>query len=154
MKLLNYKWIIILLCIPMLSSCWEELPSYEDAEITKVGFYHRFLGPDKDPVTNEPIVIEKELSCSSDINSGSAKVDVDITIPEANGNFTESERNKVSINKLWGYVNISTAAKIEPIEGAPKLGTPGDWSVPRKYKVTAADGTEKIWTITVKSLSK
>lgn len=154
MKLLNIKWILILLCIPFMTACWEELPVYEDAEITKVGFYYRFVGPDDDQVTGEPIVVEKELSCSYNINSKEAKVDVDITVPDANGDFTESERNNVSVTKLWGYVNVSTAAKVEPIEGSPKLGTPGDWSSPRQYKVIAANGDAKIWTITVKSFSK
>lgn len=154
MKLLYIKWILILLCIPFMTACWENLPVYEGAEITKVGFYHRFAGSEIDPVTNEPIVVEKELSCSYDINSETATIDVDIIVPEANGSFTESERNNVSVAKLWGYVNVSTAARVEPIDGSPKLGTPGDWSSPRKYKVIAANGDTKIWTITVNSLNK
>lgn len=154
MKLLNIKWVLILLCIPFMTACWEDLPAYEDAEITKVGFYYRFAGPETDPVTDEPIIVEKELSCSYNINSEAATVDIDVTVPEANGSFTETERNNVSITKLWGYVNVSTAAKVEPVDGSPKLGTPGDWSSPRKYKVIAANGNTKVWTITVKSLNK
>lgn len=154
MKLLNIRWILILLCMPFMVACWEDLPVYEDAEITKVGFYYRFAGPDKDQITGVPVMVEKELSCSYDINSEAATVDVDITVPKANGSFTETERNNVSVTKLWGYVNVSTAAKVEPVESSPKLGTPGDWSSPRKYKVIAANGDAKIWTITVKSLNK
>ena len=44
-------------------------------------------------------------------------------------------------------VTISTAATIKPINGAPKLGVPGDWTKDNQYEVTAADGTKKTWTI-------
>ena len=46
-------------------------------------------------------------------------------------------------------VTISTAATIKPINGAPKLGVPGDWTKDNQYEVTAADGTKKVWTIVV-----
>lgn len=154
MNILKSKWLILLLCLPLMTSCWKELPAYEDAEITKVGFYHRFPGPDKDPVTGEQIVVEKELNCTYDIDTESATVQVDVVVPSANGSFTEQERNKVSQSKLWGYVNVSTAAMVTPIEDSPKLGTPGDWTKPRKYQVTAANGNTKIWTIIVRSFTK
>ncbi len=148
------KWLMLLLCLPFISSCLEDLPAYSDAEITKVGFYHRFAGPDKDVITGENITVEKELSCQYDINSDAATVDVKVAVPAASGKFTEDERSKVSQNKLWGYFNVSTAAKVTPIEGAPTLGSPGDWSTPRKYKIMAADGTEKIWTVTITEFTK
>ena len=51
-------------------------------------------------------------------------------------------------------VTISTAATIKPINGAPKLGVPGDWSKDNQYEVTAADGTKKTWTIVVEDYYK
>ena len=44
-------------------------------------------------------------------------------------------------------MDLSTAARITPLNGAPKLGNPGDFSAKEfKYQVTAADGTKKEWT--------
>lgn len=50
--------------------------------------------------------------------------------------------------------SISTAARLTPLDGAPKLGVPGDWSKPNKYLVTAASGAQKEWTIEVIKLNK
>ena len=48
---------------------------------------------------------------------------------------------KDGLSCLWVYVSISDAATISPLNGAPKLGTPGDYSTDRTYRVTAADGS-------------
>ncbi|HHJ09697.1 MAG TPA: hypothetical protein ENK25_02245 [Bacteroidetes bacterium] len=47
------------------------------------------------------------------------------------------------------YINVSMekGCKIEPLEGAPPCGTFGDYSTPRKYKVTAPSGRSATWTI-------
>ncbi|WP_455674717.1 DUF5018-related domain-containing protein [Phocaeicola sp.] len=153
-KLLNMKWLVLLLCLPFITSCNEDLPAYENAEITKVGFYHRYVGSDKDAITGEGIVVAKELGCSYDINSEAATVECIVTVPDADNKFTESERGKVSQNKLWGYFNVSTAAHVTPIEGAPTLGTPGDWTHENKYIITAANGTKKTWTVRIKELKR
>ncbi|UVR30396.1 hypothetical protein NXW46_03230 [Bacteroides fragilis] len=63
-KLSDTKWfmLLLLMCVPIISSCSkEDLPAYEEAEITKVGAYHRFYSGDKDAITGENIVAEKEL---------------------------------------------------------------------------------------------
>ena len=49
------------------------------------------------------------------------------------------------------YVTISTAATMKPINGAPELGVPADWTADHQYEVTAADGTKKTWTIVVEA---
>ena len=141
-KLSDTKWLMLLLmCMPLIASCSkEDLPAYEEAEITKVGAYHRFYSGDKDALTGENIVAEKELDRTNDIDSD-------------NGIATEAERAKVSLNNLVVYVNISTAARVTPLDGSPKFGVPADWTQEHKYSVMAADGTKKIWTIKV-SLNK
>lgn len=149
LKLMHTKWLVLLLFLPLMTSCWEDLPSYEGTKITKVGFYHRFAGPNKDQITGEAIAVEKELSCKYDINEESAVVNVTVTVPQANGDFTEAERAKVSQSNLWGYANLETAARIFPIEGSAKLGTPDDWTKEHKFRVEAANGNSKIWTIKI-----
>lgn len=61
---------------------------------------------------------------------------------------------QATLDNVVVIFQLSTAARCEPIEGAPALGVPGDWTKPNKYKVTAADGTTKIWTVTINSLTK
>ena len=155
MKISFIKLLMLVVCFPVFfSSCWEDLPVYEDAEITKVGFYHRFAGSGTDVVTGEPIMVETELTCQYEIDSEAATVYVDVTVPSANGDFAEAERNNVKLENLWGYFNVSTAAKVTPINGSPTLGTPGDWSEPHEYEIMAASGFKKTWTVTVRSFSK
>ena len=71
-KLSDTKWfmLLLLMCVPIISSCSkEDLPAYEEAEITKVGAYHRFYSGDKDAITGENIVAEKELDRTNNIDS-------------------------------------------------------------------------------------
>ena len=43
--------------------------------------------------------------------------------------------------------NLRAGCKIEPLEGAPKFGVYGDFSIPRKYRVIAPTGKSADWTI-------
>lgn len=156
MRTIEIKWLLMLLCIPfIITSCdWAELPEYEEAEISAVQFYYRWAGDSKDPITGEPIMEEQRLNTTNKVNSEAGIIDVSVSVPAANGDFTEAIRNEITVNKLWGQVTISTAARIFPIEGSPILGTPGDWSKENKYEVMAGDGTIKKWVIRIIHLEK
>ncbi len=156
MILKNIKWLLCLLILPVLASCsWEDLPAYEDAEITGVQFYYRWASTtDKDPITNEPMVREQRLNNSTSINSEAGTVSVAISLPATNATFTEEVRNSVTLSNLVGQVSLSTAARIAPADGKKVLGVPDDWSSPHTFIVTAADGSTKKWTITVTGISK
>ncbi|TWJ17916.1 hypothetical protein JN06_00491 [Bacteroides zoogleoformans] len=155
MKLKNYKWIMILMCIPFMTACdWETLPTYGEAEISAVQFYFRWASEQKDPVTGEPVVKEQRLNTTNNVASESGVIEAVVTVPAATGDFTENIRKQVSVSKLWGQVSVSTAARITPIEGSAILGTPDDWSKERKFEVTAANGSKKIWTIRVTQFNK
>lgn len=140
-------FLLLLICLQFASCSKEDLPAYEDALITKVGAYHRFITGDKDAMTGEFISAQKELTGEYSIDEENGVAAATFTIPAAGGKFSEEERAKVSLNNLVVYINVSTAARVTPIEGAPKLGTPADWTSPHKYKVMAANGAEKIWTV-------
>lgn len=150
-KLSNTTWFVLLLvCLPLVAACSKaDLPSYEEAEITKVGAYHRFYTDDKDAITGENIVAEKELSAKYTLDSDNGVASVVFTVPAAGGKFTEEERAKVSVSNLVVYVNVSTAARVFPLGDAPKFGTPADWSKEHKYNIVAANGMTKVWTVKV-----
>ena len=157
MKLkMNILWLLMLLCLPFVSSCKkEDLPAYGEAEITKVGFYHKYYGPDKDGLTGENNSVNKELQCRYTINNDAATVDCSVTVPAADGRvLRKAYVREVSQSKLAGYMKVSTAAHVIPIEDAPTLGVPGDWTHTNKYVVKAADGTEKVWTVRITEFKK
>ncbi len=130
----------------------EDLPVYKEAEIIDFDLEYRYT------LTNEngiEYLAVKSLGGDVDIDTGSETVTVSPTVPEATDNFPESERQKVSLENIVAYAKLSPAAKITPLNGAPELGKPGDFSVQREYRVTAADGkTSRVWTIIVESLQK
>lgn len=134
----------------------DELPVYTDADITNIYFEYRY----KDAATTwtDGSLVVKYVTLTlttKTIDNTSNTVTVALSVPTASGTFTSAERAKVALTNIVGMTNVSTAAKIEPVEGASELGVPGDFSSPRKYKVTAADGkTTKTWTINVTGLTK
>lgn len=142
----------LLFIVLAMSSCLtgglDDLPAYSDAEITNVKFEHRW----KRLISNEAgqdIYQLAVVSMTTDCKFQENTINCTITVPET-GNpsmFTEDIRNEVSLDKIVGMVSISTAATIKPIGDSSKFGDFGDYTVARKYLVTAADGTKKEWTI-------
>lgn len=157
---LFFKYIYILTAFVMVcSSCLkynlEDLPVYSDADIVDVKFDFRYKDLSDKWIDGEPIVKVVPLIVENkEINSESGTVSCTIKVPDANGSFTEEIRNSVSLTNLVGKFNLSTAALIKPLNGAPVLGTPGDFSKPCKYHVTAANGMGKDWVIEVLTLNK
>ncbi len=149
------KYIYILaILVSTLTSCinWglEELPLYDEVEITSFDLEHRYTTENANGV--ESVVFTK-LNSSVDISSENAIITVTATIPPPTQIFTQEIRRSISLENIAGYFKLSPASKVEPLDGAPELGVPGDFSVERKYKVTAADGkTTKIWTVKVNPL--
>lgn len=153
----NIKWLLCLIMLPVFAACsWEDLPAYEDADITGIQFYYRWASTtDKDPITGEPMVREQRLSVTGgDIDDQTGTVVVDVAVPGATGYFTQEVRDNVSQNNIVCQVSLSTAARIAPVDGNKTLGVPDDWTMPHKFIVTAADGSKKEWTITVTSFTK
>ena len=140
-----------------LSSCLksglEDLPEYEDANITTVsGVFHRYYSDEIEPSTGQPRIKDAGLTVgNSRISNDDCTVKMTLTLP---GDFPESEKSKLSLNKIVMIVGLSSAARISPIGDSPRLGVPGDWSKENKYEVIAADGSKKVWTIHVESLTK
>lgn len=105
-SLSTLKWVFLLVCMPLLTACnWEDLPAYEEAEISAVQLYHRWASTDKDPITGEPVVKEKRLNCQSAVDSENGVINVSVSVPDAGGDFTEEVRNQVTQSKLWGSGN-------------------------------------------------
>ncbi len=146
----RFAYLLLAVIIMGVTSCLkaglDDLPAYEDANITDFYLEYRYQ------TTQDGNTVTKFVRLTTDSKdiSDQATVNITVSIPAADGTFTEAERAKVSLTNIIGYCYLSNAARIEPIEGASTLGTVGNFSAPVKYKVTAADGTtSKVWTVTV-----
>lgn len=145
---------LLLTCTSCLKGGLEDLPEFEDAEISGVQKveYRYYDKNDISVVDGLPIVKYVSLSQTNKVDGNTLSIEA--KVPAASGSFTEEERAVVSTSNIAVMVTISTAARLTPIGNAPKLGVPGDWSKPNKYMVTAANGNQKEWTIQVVKLTK
>ena len=143
----RYVFFLMTVVMMCMTSCLEhglkDLPVYENANITDFYFEYRYT------VTQNGITVNNFMRLTNASRTiGDQTITLKVSIPGVSGTFTEAERAKVNLSNIVGYCYISTAATIEPVDGAPKPGTAGNFTAPVKYKVTAADGkTSKIWTI-------
>jgi hypothetical protein len=132
-----------------LTSGLDELEAFDEAEITDIYFEHRYVMAGNGGI--EVVNFQRLTVASREVNSEQGTVSVVLEIPEANATFPEQERSRVTLSSLAAYCYLSTAASIAPVDGAPRLGTPGNYSSPVRYRVTAADGkTSKVWTVTAR----
>lgn len=155
MKRIFYSLLLIMSTISF-SSCLkgdlEELPLYEEAEITSVSTVrYRYVSDEKAPESDDFLIKEVDLSYTSDIDSKTGAVKIYATVP---AEFPAKELNNLSRSELVIAVALSTAARLAPTNNSPKLGVPGDWSKENTYVVQAAAGSKKNWTIEVVSLKK
>lgn len=151
--------IFIIIASVSLNSCLtgnlEDLPAFEEAEITDVKFDFRYKDATDVWVDGQPTVKVVTLTVGNKvIDKAAGTVTCMLTVPAASGPFTAAIRQQVTLSEIVGKFNISTGAAIAPLSNAPVLGVPGDFSSARQYSVTAASGQSKTWTVTITALNK
>ena len=150
----NKLYIITILMITALfSSCLksglEELPAYDEADIKTFKFEYRWFDSDKGQLRIQA------LNTKATVNKDDATISCEIVVPATKDAFTAAIRSEVTLQKLVGFCNISTAATISPAGNAPKLGAVADWSAKDyDYVVKAANGDEKQWKIIITNFTK
>lgn len=140
---------IALLSLLVFSSCLkeglEDLPSYEEAEITSVSLVeYRYVSSDTSPATGQPMVKFVTLIHSAIIDSDNGEVEISVEVPPA---FPAEELANLSEADLVVAVGLSTAAIVSPQSGSVPFGVPGNWRDTNSYTVTAANGTTKSWNV-------
>lgn len=149
-----YNILLSLLLMTMVSSCLkfglDELPEYEGNEITNFKFEYRWWDEAKNKMCVELMNVKTQIDSENHV------VSCEIVVPKSDKEFPEEIRDKVTLSNLVGYCTLSTAARIAPVGNSPKLGEIQDFSSPEgmQYKVTAANGDSKIWTLKIVSLTK
>ena len=146
----KYLYLIAAMFVAVLStSCLEsgleDLDEYSGCDITNGNVLWRWYAGGNIPASGEQQVKQVQLAAARTQDAENCVY----TIKYVTGNIPEAERPNFTEAKAVVEVTISTAAVIKPINGAPKLGVPGDWTKDNQYEVTAADGTKKTWTIVV-----
>lgn len=148
--------LVLLVLALAFSSCLKkdlpELPLYDANEITAVNIEHRYESSTLN-MWGQPVVSYKKMNTSQTIDKANSVINVTVAVPAASGDFTVAEKAKVAQNKLWLYLNISTAATISPTGGTPALGDPTDCTKPLKYIVKAANGATRVWTVNITSFT-
>lgn len=145
------KFVLCTLFLISFSSCLkmglDDLPTSDNAEITNVKFEYRWW----DETAEQLRVVE--LTTNNNITDHT--ISSTITVPAVTENFTSEIRNQVSLTNIVCLTDISAGASIRPLDGAPALGTPGDFSGKTySYLVIAADGSEIEWKINIIALNK
>ena len=136
-----------------LESNLEDLPEFSDKNITGLNnVYYRYISTEFHEGTQDYKVKQVRIAngnwevLKNDDETGEAEAQFDIQFSSSFEQF----KGKLDMSKdIVVMVNLSQGAICEPIEGSTVLGAPGDWSKPNKYKVTAADGSVKIWTLKI-----
>lgn len=146
---------ITLMCVMMLfSSCLkmglDDLPVYESAELTNVRFEYRWW----DETAKQMRVVQ--MSVKNSLDNEAKTLRTTISVPATTNVFTKEIRDNVSLANLCANVDISTAAQITPLNNAPQLGVPADFSAKEfTYQIVAADGKTKAnWTIQIQDFIK
>lgn len=150
--------IILVLLMMLVSSCLKkdlpDYPAFDGKSITVVNAEHRFKSRIH-TMHGEPLVVMKGLSVSSVINDATSEINLTVTIPAAEtgetADFNAEEKAMVKQSMMWFFYTISTGATMKAIEGTAEPGYPSDATKPLRYRVTAADGSTRDWTVKVTS---
>lgn len=148
-KIASYA--LFLLLVISFTSCLkmglDDLPTSDKADITNVKFEYRWWDESAEQLRVVELTTSKEIVGRT--------INCTITVPAVTDKFTTQVREGVSLSNLVCLTDISAAASIRPTEGAPALGTPGDFSKKEfDYLVVAADGSDIEWRINIIALNK
>jgi hypothetical protein len=155
----KYLYIVSAVILPILfNSCLkydiDEAEYSTDCDVTSVAFEHRWAaqtGKEEGIYT----LYFKQMAVKSNIDKESQTIDLDITVPAADNSYPQSERDKTSLTSIACSFVVSNAANVAPLNGAPQLGTRGDYSGGTfTYRITSASGVFKDWRININSFDK
>lgn len=153
-NILKYTTILVLTVV--FSSCLkkglDDFPEWTLNNISNIYVEYRYNGATQ--YNGQAVVEYKRLTVTQTIDNSAKTIAIAITVPAASGTFTTAIRNAVTQSNIIPYFDIATAATMQGTEGTPNPGTVTDFTKPLRYKVTAADGSSSVWTVTTTSFTK
>jgi len=153
----TFIYLILVAILITVTSCLSyDLPSVESSsqkDISNFGFNYRYLDTIINTDAHADTLVEVAIVwITSGMTISNDTIYMTPQIPSSSQLPTD-QLPYLNINNIWAFADISDGATIESVENAPKIGTRGDYSMPVSYKVTAGDGTSKIWVIVTKPFS-
>lgn len=159
---LNYKALgILALSVSFICSCQKLIiqePPSKDNSMTNFSFFYQYPDTtwsnysDNDWTSHglkQITSISMNTISLTDLNYpvtiSNDTVYVTPVIPSSG--IPQGQLHNISLSKIWATASIPATSTIKPLNGAPVLGTIGDYSKPVTYQVTAADGSTKDWVI-------
>ena len=148
------NFLIVFMLMLMQTSCLkiglDDLDAYESNDITNVRFEYRWW----DSSSNRMRVVDMIVNSSIDVEKKIIRCD--IVVPEISTVFTQEIREQVLLSCLAINVDISSAARLEPVGDSPVMGVfPSDFSkLEFLYKIRSATGQEVVWTLVINSFNK
>jgi hypothetical protein len=159
---MKYIWVMVASVLFLFVSCLkdglEEVELTTECEVTNIEFEHRWIINPGDVEGMAKLYFQK-LTVIKTIDIDDATITVQLTVPNVSANFPVEQREATVISNLACSFFVSNAASVTPLNGAPELGTLGDYSKataisPLVYRVIAAAGNYKDWKIIITDFIK
>lgn len=144
-------------CLVLLTSCLESgLDDIENSDlcaISSLTMEYRWISQNANGYDQ---LSRQQMTLSSSSPDENNEIRFSITVPSANSSFPKDVREHVELDGLYLVTVISPAAKITPLNDAPKLGVPGSFEIGKDYQylVTAANGNTAVYHIVIEDFIK
>lgn len=144
-------------CMLLLTSCLKSgLDDIENSDlcaISSITMEYRWISQNANGYDQ---LSRQQMTLSKNTPDENNEIRFTVTVPAINSSFPKAVRDHVELDGLYMIAVISPAAKIQPLDGAPKLGVPGNFEIGKdyQYEVIAANGKSAIYHIVIENFVK
>lgn len=144
-------------CMLLLTSCLKSgLDDIENSDlcaISSITMEYRWISQNANGYDQ---LSRQQMTLSKNTPDENNEIRFTVTVPTINSSFPKAVRDHVELDGLYMIAVISPAAKIQPLDGAPKLGVPGNFEIGKdyQYEVIAANGKSAIYHIVIENFVK
>lgn len=144
-------------CMLLLTSCLKSgLDDIENSDlcaISSITMEYRWISQNANGYDQ---LSRQQMTLSKNTPDENNEIRFTVTVPAINSSFPKAVRDHVELDGLYMIAVISSAAKIQPLDGAPKLGVPGNFEIGKdyQYEVIAANGKSAIYHIVIEKFVK
>ena len=148
---------LLLGCMVLFTSCLKSgLDAIEDSSlcaISSITMEYRWISHNANGYEQ---LSRQQLTLSRNTPDDAKEIRFTVTVPPASSSFPKEVRQHTSLDGLYLISVISSAAKIVPLNDAPKMGLPGTFEIGKdyQYQVTAANGEKAIYHIVIEDFIK
>lgn len=148
---------LLLGCMVLFTSCLKSgLDDIEDSSlcaISSITMEYRWISHNANGYDQ---LSRQQMTLSKNTPDENNEIRFTVTVPAINSSFPKEVRDHVSLDGLYMITVISSAAKIQPLNGAPKLGLPGEFEIGKdyQYEVIAANGKSAVYHIAIEDFIK